>query len=345
MKIHRLKKLHELKLSFEKYKSDVRKLYPKTKFSNFPLHHFKQKNKLNRRPEYSDTIKYFLENKFSFGKDEMVFETNYFKVPEVFSIIENYTETTLFLRKFFNALCNQSFENIYIDYQFCREIDACASMCMDIILADFIEYYEKCIKGNHTVKINSINPINFNRYDIEKVLFSIGAYRNIKGFNIKFDNIIPFPIKIGNKDNPKLDEKREIDITQTVDYIINCLEKLNKRLTDIAETNFYKVLGEVIQNAEEHSNTKKRYLIGYFEENKKEEGNYGVFNLSILNFGNTFYETFKNSDSPNTFVIQQMKELSNKYTTNGFFRRKKFEEETLWTLYVLITTILSLQFM
>lgn len=335
MKRNRKYILHKRKLGFEKYKRDVRKLHLGADFKNYPLYQFIQKCKLNRKPEYSDTVKYFLENKLAFGRNEMVFENEVFIIPEVFSIIENYLETTLFLRKLFNSLYKQSYENIYIDYQHCKEIDVCASMCMDIILAEFMNYYHQCTKDRHTIKVQSIRPINFNRYDIEKILFSIGAYRNFKGFNVKFDNIIPFPINIGHKDNPKLDEKRERDITQTVDYIINCLAKLNKRLTDSAETNFYKVIGEVIQNAEEHSNTKRRFLIGHFEENKNGAGNYGVFNLAILNFGNTFYETFKNADNPNTLIIEQMKNLSKKYTTNGLFRKRKFEEETLWTLYAL----------
>lgn len=333
--LKRRKKLFRLKIGFEKYKSDVKRKNTDVTFSNFPLYQFIQKSKLQKKPDYSDTIKYFTENKSVFGRNDMAFENNTFKIPQVFSIIENYTETTIFLRKLFNALYNQSFEEIFIDYQDCKEIDVCASMCMDIMLADFINYYKLCSKDRHTVKIQSIKPINYNRYEIEKILFSIGAYKNLKGFNITFDNVIPFPIKIGHKDNPRLSEKREVDITQTVDYIIDCLAKLNKRLTDSAETNFYKVIGEVIQNAEEHSNTKTRYLIGHFEENKNGSNDYGIFNLAILNFGNTFYETFKKSENPNVAVIEQMEALSKKYTTNGLFKRKKFEEETLWTLYAL----------
>lgn len=331
----RQEKLHRLKVGFEKYKSDVRRINPDADFSNFPLYQFLQKSRLKQKPDYSDTIKYFVENKSVFGRNEMAFEESTFVIPEVFSIIENYTETTIFLRKLFNALYNQSFEEIFIDYQNCKEIDVCASMSMDIILADFINYYTQCSRDRHRIKVKTIEPINYKRYEIEKILFSIGAYKNLKGFNITFDNIIPFPIKIGHKDNPRLSEKREVDITQTVDYIISCLAKLNKRLTDSAETNFYKVIGEVIQNAEEHSNTKIRYLIGHFEENKNGSSDYGVFNLAILNFGNTFYETFKNAENPNKAVIGQMESLSKKYTTNGLFKKKKFEEETLWTLYAL----------
>lgn len=129
--------------------------------------------------------------------------------------------------------------------------------------------------------------------------------------------------------------QREVDITKTVDYIIECLADLNKTLTGPAETNLYKVIGEVIQNADEHSDTTNRYSIGYFQKNVSENETFGIFNLAILNFGNTFYETFKNPNCENIEVVKQMKELSEKYTSRNLFFQKEFEEETLWTLYAL----------
>lgn len=181
--------------------------------------------------------------------------------------------------------------------------------------------------------VDDIVPINYNTKEIEKILFSIGAFRSIKGFKIDYDDVIAFPIIVGSKKNKSLSQQRDIDITKTVDYIIQCLKKMNKNLTGPAETNFYKVLGEVIQNAEEHSNTNNRYSIGYFEKKKDEE--FGVFNLSILNFGNTIYETFTDPNCSNIEVADQMRELSKKYTSKNLFSQSKFEEETLWTLYAL----------
>lgn len=343
MKNQRTKKLHKLKLGFKKFKTDVRRSHRNSKFIDYPLHEHIQKSKLFQKPLYSDIINYFIEKKTIFGKNDMFFENEVFEIPEFFSIIENYKETNIYLRKLFNALYFQNFENIIIDYGKCKHIDVCASMCMDIILSDFIKYYQKCVKGRHTVRIKKIFPINFDRYEIKKILFSIGAYSNLKGVKFEFSNIIPFPINIGHKDNPRLDEKREKDITDTVDYIISCLSKLNKKLTDKAETNFYKVIGEVIQNAEEHSNTKRRFLIGHFEENRDELTNYGIFNFAILNFGNTFYETFKCNDNPNDKIVKQMRDLSEKFTSDGLFKKKKFEEETLWTLYALQDGVTSIK--
>ncbi len=335
-KIRRKRKLHRLFLAFLKFKSSVRSKNKDAKFINYPLYLFIQRSKLKKRPAYSETINYFIEKKIVFGDELENFNNGIFEIPEIFSIIENYNETTVFLKKLLNSLYNQNHREIYIDYKNCKEIDVCASMCMDILLSDFISFFKECNKGGHTVKVDFIKPINYNRYDIEKILFSIGAYRNIKGFNVKFDNFVAFPILIGNKDNPKLSEKREVDITKTVDYIVESLGKLNRKLTNKAETNFYKVIGEVIQNAEEHSDLKYRYLTGYFEKDNNETDLIsGTFNLSILNFGNTFYETFKNSKNPNTVIIEQMQELSKKFTRNGFLRKREFEEETLWTLYAL----------
>lgn len=110
---------------------------------------------------------------------------------------------------------------------------------------------------------------------------------------------------------------------------------MNKTLTGTAETNLYKVIGEVIQNADEHSNTNDRYSIGYFERTQTTNGHFGIFNLAILNFGNTIYETFTNPECQNEKVVNQMKELSKKYTSRKLFRPSDFEEETLWTLYAL----------
>lgn len=331
--IVRAKRLKRLRKSFIKYKSDVRTLHPDADFKGFPLHRFIMK--LSSKPKYGGILQPFIDSNECFNSTYDVFSSNIIEIPSVFSIIENYDETTLFLKKMINTLHLQSHQEIKFDYKNCVQIDVCASMCMDLILNDFILYFQACGKGRHKVKISSIEPINFSAFNVRKILFSIGAYRNLKGIKSDFQNIIPFSILVGNKDNPKLDDKREVDITKTVDYIKESLSSLNRTLTPEAETNFYKVIGEVIQNAEEHSSSKYRFLIGYFEKPDNSNGEYGVFNLAILNFGSSFYETFKTSENPNRHTILQMEDLSKKYTSSGWFKKKQFEEETLWTLYAL----------
>lgn len=333
--VKRQRILHRQKQGFLKFKSDVRRLNPDVIFFNYPFYEFKQKSSLTAKPELSQTLQYFINRKDSFAKDSLQFTDSTFKIPKVFSIVDAYSETTIFLKKLFNTLNQQSFKDIKIDYSECEHIGICASMCMDIILSEFIKYFNQLTRGRHTVRIDTIQPINFERDNIKKILFSIGAYRTIKGVKIDFDGVKDFPILIGNKKNPNIGRERELNITKTVDYILECLKSMEKTLTGPAETNLYKVIGEVLQNADEHSDTDYRYSIGYFEENGKTQNNYGIFNLAILNFGNTFYETFKNEDCQNKHVVKQMKDLSKKYTRLNLFDSDSFKEESLWTLYAL----------
>ena len=97
--IRRQKKLFKLKKGFEKFKSDVRKNNPDSEFKNFPLHHFLQKSRLLKKPEYGESLKYFLSKKDSFAKESSNFTDNNFIIPEKFSIIENYVETMVFFKE------------------------------------------------------------------------------------------------------------------------------------------------------------------------------------------------------------------------------------------------------
>lgn len=334
-RIRRERKLRSLIKGFNKFKADVKALNPEADFKGIAFHHIRQRHFLKSKPEYSELIQYLANKKNSFSDKNLEFDSNIFEIPEPFSLIDNYVETSKFLKKLFNALYFQSYEHIFIDYKNCTYIDVGASMCMDIILADFIKHYKTSVAARHTIKVNEITPINFEKENIKEVLLSIGAFKTLKEFNVKFNNILAFPIITGSKKDSNLPCQREIDITKTVDYIIECLANLNKTLTGLAETNLYKVIGEVIQNADEHSDTTNRYSIGYFQKNISENETYGIFNLAILNFGNTFYETFKSPNCENVEVVSQMKELSAKYTSRNLFFQKEFEEETLWTLYAL----------
>ena len=142
--IRRKNKLHRLKLGFDKYKRDVKRKNPEASFSNYPLYQYIRRSKLKQKPEYSDTTKYFLKNKSFFGQENESFkENNILLIPKVFSITDNYNETTLFFKRILNSLYQAPSEEIKIDFKDCIQMDICASMCMDIILADFIKYHKK----------------------------------------------------------------------------------------------------------------------------------------------------------------------------------------------------------
>ena len=333
----RKQRKHKLKVGFLKFQEDVRLNSIKNGKS------FKKSKEIGLRarsygikPIYNATIKYLAEKKESFSKVELSKKDDgYFVIPEVFSLYENYSNSFDFLKRLFYVLYNQSASKITFDYSSCRRIDIDASVCMDILLGEFIHYFHQCNNAKYPIKVEKITPINFERDEIKKILFSIGAFSNIKGVRIKYPDIIPYPLKFSVINHPAAPKIREVHITEMVDYVIRCMHKMKRQLTPEAEKNLFEVIGEALINAEEHSSGDKRFAIGYFQESDNNGQHIGIFNLAILNFGNTIYEKFKDPDCPNKAVVKVMEDLSSKYTKGGFFTKAEFEEQTLWTLYAL----------
>jgi hypothetical protein len=256
-------------------------------------------------------------------------------VPDCFSLIEKSAESFQFLRLLFDAIINGQTEIITIDYEKCERIDVDASICMDLLIAEYNGYRKRCAsRGYDDVWPTVIGPENYKKPAIEKVLFSIGAYRNLKGLQIKYNDVIPLPVLINSQYYPDCWSKNELDLTKIVEYIKECLQRTGHSLTTDAETEFYKVIGEIMSNAEEHSTMPHRFAIGFFQEHHTDE-HFGIFNFSIFNFGDTIYNTFKSENCKNQRVVEQMQALSAAYTKRGLLKKQDFEEETLWTLYAL----------
>lgn len=316
--------------------------YLKPKFQGYHFFAFRKK------PEFNEVIDFLIPRYKKFSEANLPSnEDGKLLVPKVFSISENTEESMFFLKRLFHCLYKQNVKIIYIDYSLCSYLDVDASACMDLILEGFIKYYNKCINKQHKVNINKIIPINFeHKPDIANILYSIGAYKNLKNFEMKKNpdaNFIAFNLRIGDNQHDTKGELKEIHETEIVDYVIDCLASSGHKLTSIAETNLSKVVGEVMANAEEHSNFRYRYAIGYFVKPTQINNNLGVFKLSIFNFGQTIYESFSISDNVNLEIVNEMAELSSKYTKSGYFKKAKYEEETLWTLYSLQEGVTSIK--
>ncbi|OFY84529.1 MAG: hypothetical protein A3F72_14080 [Bacteroidetes bacterium RIFCSPLOWO2_12_FULL_35_15] len=291
---------------------------------------------LGQKPSFSSTINYIASIKDAFSDNhKSSIEDGLFEIPEIFSLSENYSDSFPFLKRLFYALYHQSTPIIQFNYANCKRIDIDASVCMDILLSDFIAYYKMCRKKGRSIKIIQIRPINYSAPHIVKILFSIGAFANIKGVTINFPDIIPYPLCRAEISNPKASAIREVHITQMVDYVVKSMAKMERNFTAEAEDNLFKVIGEVLINAEEHSTGNLRYSIGCFQDGKINGEHLGVFYLVILNFGKTIYEKFSDPNCPNKEAVIQMKELSENYTKKGLFTKAAFEEQTLWTLYAL----------
>ncbi|MBS0645577.1 MAG: hypothetical protein JSR97_03165 [Verrucomicrobia bacterium] len=293
-----------------------------------------------KQPPFSATIQFLASNKQLFTKEALVLpEDGIFQVPRHFSLAAEYHESFVFLKRLFHALYSDKYDWITLDYSNCEKIDLDASVCMDTLVDQFFRHINLCRHRRAPRKCLGLKPINFKKHEeVYKVLFSIGAFKNFSPIQAKFDDIIPFPLLKGDNSSPTLASDKEIETTKIVDYIVESLSSMNRSLTWQAEDNLSKVVGEALINAAEHSGHQYRYSIGYFQHTYDEIAktlNAGTFNLVIFDFGNTIYEKFKSAEATGLEVVSQMKQLSQAYTAKSLFKTRKFEEETLWTLYSL----------
>lgn len=264
-------------------------------------------------------------------------------VPNEFSIISNPSASYEFLKKLISVILHQSCEHLWLDYSNCKKCDLATQVFMDSILIDNHEFIKQCQRANLTkyLKIRSIGGCSINEPKLQLMINSVGSPVELLHRNVKFSNIIPF--KLRHLDRSCVTKQvqsgqKEIDTTDLIQYVIDCLGRFNMNLSQQARQDLGNVIGEIISNAEEHSSLHNRYLIGYMEESSSNYEHQGILNLVMMNSGCTIYEKFKFPDPVQPFnndCLKQMQELSDNFHKKSFFRPKAFTEENLWTLYSL----------
>ncbi|MFX1708270.1 hypothetical protein PV783_30175 [Chitinophaga sp. CC14] len=259
-------------------------------------------------------------------------------LPKVFSIIDNPSESFQFIRSLIFCLLSQKYKNVKIDYSGCEHIDLGTQVLLDVILRDILNFF-KVLRRFNMLFVQDLQGVHIHNNNIKKMLFSVGSPSIHTNKTVLFKDIIPYKLCVHSRgSNPnasRIIEQKDVDTTTLVDYVLDCLKRLKRKLTPEKIDNLCTVIGEILINAEEHSTTGYRFSIGYFHEFNAKDKHFGIFRLVIMNLGKTIYEKFKDPDCPNKDIVDQMTKLSETYTKKRFFQSKEFEEETLWTLYAL----------
>lgn len=271
-------------------------------------------------------------------------------IPEHFSIIDNPEASFRALRQIISALLIESTSRVYFDYKECSRIDIGTQAIMDVILMEYNQFIQKSLKINRLAAMkvlpSGFGGRNINKDDLRKIIFTIGSPAILGIKEAEFKDVIKNKMcshsMMTVNDKKRLTEQKEIDTTIMVDYVVDCLRKMNKELTPKKLNDLSTVVGEILINAEEHSTLHHRFSVGYFYEVDKNGKHCGMLNLVILNFGSTIYEKFKNNATCPKEIVNKMKSLSESYTKRNFFRHRSFEEETLWTLYALQQGVTSI---
>ncbi len=305
---------------------------------------------------YNDALKFFLPKNLAYltscenspfyikkltkHKNEF---NNTILVPKSFSIIDNPKESYDFLSSIISAFLFQTCIRLNLDYSRCDKVDLASQVFLDSILLDIDEFMESCKKAkiDKYIRLRSVGGFNIENKNVIRMLYSVGSPAELIKRRVNFDKIVSYRLRRFDKDRLSVKNalaQKEVDTTTLLDYVNSCLSRVGKTLKKETLKDLGYVVGETLINAEEHSSLKYRYLIGYFEEYVKDGKHFGLLNLVIMNFGQTIYEKFKYplANTPiNTDCLSKMKTLSNKFRSHSLFKKDRFTEENLWTLYSL----------
>ncbi|PJZ77426.1 hypothetical protein [Leptospira neocaledonica] len=280
----------------------------------------------DRSPFYFDEIE-----KRTPPKDGVIF------VPKKFSLLDNEEESTNFLADLMSLFIFPHSVEVNIDYSLTEEIDLGAQVLLDIIILEIIYFYERR-KDHKEKRIKTINGRHINNQDVGKMLTTVGSIDIFTNLGKSHKDIIPYKLRIHERRGKKkkhLENQKDIDTTELVDYVKECLARLNRELPPENLHDLCTVVGEILINAEEHSSNEVRYSIGYFQEKEENGKRISIFRLVIMNFGKTIYDKFKDPDCPNREIVSKMNELSGKFSLRKLLGISGVTEESLWTLYAL----------
>ena len=265
------------------------------------------------------------------------------QIPKNFSILSNPGPSYKLLKQLVESIVFQNCEELCLDYKNCLSCDLATQVFLDSILKCFDKYIKLCNSAGITrfIRIHKVGGEHIDNISLQKMINSVGSPVELINRKIQYKDVEPFKLRhidSRNVTSTKFEGQKEIDATELIEYVEQCLQRFNKTLTQDARQNLGTVLGETLANAEEHSTLHNRYLIGYMEETNDNQSHYGILNLVIMNSGSTIYERFKfpeKDENINVECVEQMRSLSERFTRRGFFDFDKFTEENLWTLYSL----------
>jgi len=221
-------------------------------------------------------------------------------------------------------------KNLHISHYGCESVDLGASTVMDVIIMEAKREWE--IRKKHEILSGTYS----NNAKVNEILKVAGLLKHIGHFDSKLPTEIEnkynmFHLIIGSKDldSPfKRSSQAEITTTDLTLYFDKLLNKINYSLTETGKNRLSKLVGEVIDNAEQHSSNMKWYITGSMDEDN-------ICSITILNFGDSIGLTLSEANL-NENAKRTIHSLIGEHTKRGLFQFKEtWSEENLWTLFAL----------
>lgn len=237
---------------------------------------------------------------------------NVYRLPECFSLTDDPSKCISVLKDIAKVFIVKKDLNLQILCNKTKLFDLSALILLSSIIVKGERYLSRCgysctIKGD---------------YPTEKKSRDLFIY---SGLPKHLNCIDPKDKEIEILDPFATIKQTNDESSRIVEYYNSCLNKNGLQLNELGKVYFYNLVNEVIDNALLHSGYKNvLYCGGYYNNIDKS------IQISIINYGNSMYESLANDSSP--FTKKKLDNFTNKYKK---IFDLNYNKENLWTLLAL----------
>jgi hypothetical protein len=230
------------------------------------------------------------------------------KIPRIFCFISDHESVFQFFKYFNNIFDSKKPKNIHIDHTETEEIGLSASYIFDMMIN---VYLRKWRDKKYSIEIKGITS---NIRDINNFLLSFGLLSKYKFADPMPEGFVDPDYKLkyetfkysGSSNYSYLKGNAASGLSE---YFKKCLKYNNYILSDEGQAFLADVFGEIIGNAEEHSSKDSGEVFWNVLGCYNKDTSYCSF--SIINYGNTIYESLSNPNSTSAEVIKSVNDIIN----------------------------------
>lgn len=255
-----------------------------------------------------------------------------FNIPKNFSIIDNPYATLKKIREAATySRVPTKIKGVSINHYTVTSIDLAAESIFDLTMMEM----EKEIKS-HNRKIQIKGSYPKDEY-LQRFIRAVGIIKNLEVEHEFLTQDEEKDLKVFQMRNSRYYQKDNIDqadykentVTDFVDHINSCLIVNGRQLTQEARFRLADYTGEIISNAEDHTDMNDWSVVGYLDNNYEQH----ACEITIFNFGNTISSTLKDlpDDHYTKTIITPYIDL---HESKGWFG-ESWDEDDLLTLMAL----------
>ena len=244
--------------------------------------------------------------------------------PERFSFIEEPDQAIEILETLVAASLHHATKRIYIQQDRCSLIDLCAEAAASALAIDACNHCRVSFGGQFPESSEQ-----------REIVIATGMPRNLGISLPEPPGFLRFALHKGrrsNRERATISSEREKAATNLTEYVNRCLKEVGYSLSTRGAKYLADIVGEVINNAEEHSGLAEWWIAGYLR--RRDDREYGDCHVTIFNFGHTIHESLLTLPKASQ-LRQDIEELVRIHAKAGYFQRSRWSEEGLWTLYAL----------